>query len=123
MQQLRQVLYTDIPISYPMSYMISYSIFDIPISYTISYLISFAISYTICLRAELVPPLDKEAAGFITSSEAILKDFASKHSLNASTINDLIKDVLKNRLSIRMKLIPTFCSDFKPPSTGVTFRL
>ena len=40
--------------------------------------------------------MDREAAGIITSSEAILKDFASKHSLNASTINDLIKDVLKN---------------------------
>jgi hypothetical protein len=40
--------------------------------------------------------LDKEAAGIITSSEAILKEFASKHSLNAKTINDLIKDVLKN---------------------------
>jgi hypothetical protein len=37
--------------------------------------------------------LDKEAAGIISSSEAILKEFASKHSLNAKTINDLIKDV------------------------------
>ncbi len=44
----------------------------------------------------MVPPLDKEAAGIITGSEAILKEFASRHSLNASTINDLIKDVLKN---------------------------
>ncbi len=40
--------------------------------------------------------MDKEAAGIISSSEAILKEFASKHSLNAGTINDLIKDVLKN---------------------------
>ena len=40
--------------------------------------------------------MDKEAAGIISSSEAILKEFASKHSLNAKTINDLIKDVLKN---------------------------
>jgi hypothetical protein len=47
-------------------------------------------------QAGLVPPLDKEAAGIITGSEEILKEFASKHSLNASTINDLIKDVLKN---------------------------
>jgi hypothetical protein len=76
--------------------MILYHIFDIPISYPISYMISCAISYTICLQAGLVPPLDEEAAGIITSSEAILKQFASKHSLNASTINDLIKDVLKN---------------------------
>ena len=83
------------PISYPMSYMISCRIFDIPISYPISYLISFVISYTIFLRAGLDPPLDKEAGGIITSSEAILKEFASKHSLNASTINDLIKDIRK----------------------------
>jgi hypothetical protein len=40
----------------------------------------------------------KEAAGIISSSAAILKEFASKHwhSLNAKTINDLIKGVLKN---------------------------
>jgi hypothetical protein len=48
------------------------------------------------LQAGLLPPLDKEAAGIITGSEAILKEFASKHSLNASTINSFIKDVLKN---------------------------
>jgi hypothetical protein len=40
--------------------------------------------------------LDKEAAGVITSNEAILKEFALKHSLNACTINDLIKDVPKS---------------------------
>ena len=40
--------------------------------------------------------MDKEAAGIITSSEAILKQFSSKHSLPASAINDLIKEVLKN---------------------------
>jgi hypothetical protein len=74
------------------------------------------------LQAGLLPPLDKEAAGIITGSEAILKEFASKHSLNASTINSFIKDVLKIRLSMRMKLIPTCCSDCKPPSTAVTFR-
>ena len=46
----------------------------------------------------LVPPLDKEASGIITVSEEIinLKAYASKHSLNARAINDLIKDVLKN---------------------------
>ncbi len=48
------------------------------------------------LQAGLVLPLDKEAAGIITGSEAILKEFASKHSLTASAIYDLIKDVLKN---------------------------
>ena len=47
-------------------------------------------------QAGLLPPLDTEAAGIITGSEAILKEFASKHSLNASTINALIKDVLQN---------------------------
>lgn len=78
-----------------MSYMISYCIFDILISYPMSYLISCAIFYTIFLQAGLVPPLDKEAAGIVTSSESILKEFTSKHSLNASTINDLIKDILK----------------------------
>jgi hypothetical protein len=46
----------------------------------------------------LVPLLDREASGIITGSEDILKAFASKHSLNASTlvINDVIKDMLKN---------------------------
>ena len=78
-----------------MSYMILYCIFDILISYPMSYLISCAIFHTIFLQAGLVPPLDKEAAGIITSSESILKEFTSKHSLNASTINDLIKDILK----------------------------
>ena len=48
------------------------------------------------LQAGLVPPLDKEAACIITCSEAIVKEFASKHSLTASAINDLIKDVLKH---------------------------
>jgi hypothetical protein len=65
-------------------------------------------------RAGLVPPLDKETAGIITGSEAILKEFASKHSLNARTINAVIKDELKIQLSMRMKLIPTYCSDCKP---------
>jgi hypothetical protein len=44
----------------------------------------------------LIPPLEKEAAGIISSSEAILKAYATKHSLNARAINDLIKDVLEN---------------------------
>jgi hypothetical protein len=70
-------------------------------------------------QAGFLPPLDKEAAGIITDSEAIFKEFARKHSLNASTINSFIKAVLKN---------PPFnadevdCSDRKPPSTAVTFR-
>ena len=44
----------------------------------------------------LVPPLEKEAAGIISSSEAILKAYTTKRSLNARATNDLIKDVLKN---------------------------
>ena len=47
-------------------------------------------------QAGLLPPLDKEAAGIITGSEAIFKEFATKHSLNASTINSFIKAVLKH---------------------------
>ncbi len=47
-------------------------------------------------QAGFLPPLDKEAAGIITGSEAIFKEFASKHSLNASTINSFIKVILKN---------------------------
>ncbi len=43
----------------------------------------------------MVPFLDMEAAGIITGSEAILEEFASKHSLTASKINALIKSVLK----------------------------
>ena len=41
-------------------------------------------------------PLDKEAADIITTSEAILKQFASRHSLTANAINDFNKNVLKH---------------------------
>ncbi len=44
----------------------------------------------------MVPLLKKEAAGTISGSEAILKAYTTKHSLNARAIHDLIKDVLKN---------------------------
>ena len=44
----------------------------------------------------MVPPLDKEAAGTITGSEAILKELTSKHYLTASIINTLIKYVQQN---------------------------
>ena len=43
-------------------------------------------------QAGLVPPLDKEAAGIITGSEVVLKEsanFASKHSLTASTYSKI----------------------------------
>jgi hypothetical protein len=96
MLQLRQVIYTNILISYLMSHMISYPIlnilisyvilypisypiFNIPISYMISYVISYLISYMIFSQAGLVQPLKKEAAVIITASEAILKQFASRH--------------------------------------------
>jgi hypothetical protein len=45
--------------------------------------------------------LDKEASGSITSSEEILKAVSSKHTIYARTINDLIKDVLKNPIQSR----------------------
>jgi hypothetical protein len=48
------------------------------------------------IRYDMVPPLEKETAGIISSSEAILKAYTSKHSHNARAINDLIKDVQKN---------------------------
>ena len=40
--------------------------------------------------------MDRDAADVITGSEHILKAYADKHSLTATAINDLIKDVLKN---------------------------
>ena len=45
----------------------------------------------------LVPPLEPaEASGIITESEQILKEYASKASLNAKQIKSLIEDVLRN---------------------------
>jgi hypothetical protein len=44
----------------------------------------------------LLPALDRDAADVITGSEHILKAYADKHSLTATAILDLIKDVLKN---------------------------
>ena len=105
--------------SYPMSYMIAYCIFDILISYPISCLISCVISYTIFLQAGLVPPLDEEAEGIITSSESILKEFTLMHSLNASTI--LSKTFYKLLLSIRIKLNTYMLQRLQ--ASGVTFRL
>ena len=78
------------------------------------------------LQAGLLPPLDKEAAGIITGSEAILKEFASKHSLNASTINSFIKDVLKNPAfnadEVDTDMLQRLQASNGPPSTAVTFR-
>jgi hypothetical protein len=47
-------------------------------------------------QAGFLLPLDKEAAGIITDSETIFKEFATKHSLNASTVNSFINDILKS---------------------------
>jgi hypothetical protein len=44
----------------------------------------------------LLPALDRDAADVITGSEHILKAYADKHSLTATAIVDLIKNVLKN---------------------------
>ena len=43
-----------------------------------------------------MPALDRDAADVITGSEHILKAYAEKHSLTATAIVDLIKNVLKN---------------------------
>ena len=45
---------------------------------------------------KLIPPLAPEAAGIITGSEQILKDYASASSLTATDIKRLIEDVLHN---------------------------
>ncbi len=75
-------------------------------------------------QAGFLPPLDQEAADIITDSEAIFKEFATKHFLDARTIKSFIKDIIKNPAFNAdddiMKLIPTCCSDCKPPSTAVT---
>ena len=44
----------------------------------------------------LLPSLDRNAADVIIESEHILKAYADKHSLTATAIVDLIKNVLKN---------------------------
>ena len=45
----------------------------------------------------LVPPLEpEEASGIITGNEQILKEYASRSSLNAKQIVALIEDVLHN---------------------------
>ncbi len=41
----------------------------------------------------LLPALDRDAANVITGSEHILKAYADKHSLTATAIVDLIKNV------------------------------
>ncbi len=43
-----------------------------------------------------MPALDIDATDVITGSEHILKAYADKHSLTATAIVDLIKNVLKN---------------------------
>jgi hypothetical protein len=43
-----------------------------------------------------LPALDRDAAYAITGSEHILKAYTDQHSLTATAIVDLIKNVLKN---------------------------
>jgi hypothetical protein len=43
-----------------------------------------------------MPALDSDMAEVITGSEFIAKAYADRHSLTATAINDLIKNVLKN---------------------------
>jgi hypothetical protein len=43
-----------------------------------------------------MPTLDRDMAEVITGSEFIVKAYADRHSLTATAINDLIKNVLKN---------------------------
>ena len=45
---------------------------------------------------KLISPLAPEAAGIITGSAQILKDYASASSLTANNIKRLIEDVLYN---------------------------
>jgi hypothetical protein len=60
------------------------------------------------LQAGLVPPLEKEVAGIITGSEAILKEFASKHSLNASTIKDVLQNLAFNADEVDTDMLQRF---------------
>uniref|UniRef100_A0A7S0QUG1 Uncharacterized protein n=1 Tax=Cryptomonas curvata TaxID=233186 RepID=A0A7S0QUG1_9CRYP len=56
----------------------------------------FHLSLQEAIEAGLVPALDRDSADVITGSEDIVKAFAVKHSLTATAIVDLIKNVLKN---------------------------
>ena len=45
-----------------------------------------------------MPALDRDMLDVITGSELIVKRFGGRHSLTATAINDLIKNVLQNPL-------------------------
>ncbi len=45
------------------------------------------------VQGGLLPALDRDAADVITGSEHIMKAHADKHSLTATAIKDMIKDV------------------------------
>ena len=84
-----------------------------PYIYTYQYWIEYRIQCCIRSRTRyvtyvfnqegFVPPLDIDSASVLTGSEHILKAYASKHNLTAAAINDLIKDVLKPRISIQTR--------------------
>ncbi len=66
------------------------------ISYTMCYIV-YNVLYNVLMQDGLVPPLDpEEAAGIITGSEHILKDYARKASLKSKDIKALIEVVLHN---------------------------
>ena len=48
------------------------------------------------VQGGLLPPLDRDAEDGIIGSESIIKVYADKHSLTATALLDLIKNVLKN---------------------------
>ena len=89
------------------------------------YSIRYRIRYRVrCLifqfeQGGLLPALDRDAADVITGSEHILKAYAEKHSLTATAIVDLIKNVLKNpefnANSMQTALTLTCCSAFRLP--------
>ncbi len=64
--------------------------------------IQYSIRYCIrCLiflfeQRGLLPALGRDTADVTTGSEHILKSYADKHSLTATAIVDLIKNVFKN---------------------------
>jgi hypothetical protein len=70
--------------------------------YSIRYRIQYRVQYRVrCFifqfeQGGLLPVLDRDAVDVITGSEHVLKSYADKHSLTATAIVDLTKNVLKN---------------------------
>jgi predicted RNA-binding protein associated with RNAse of E/G family len=82
--------------------------------YDIVYDIVCDILYAVVMQDGLVPALEpEEASGIITASEQIVKEYASKASLNAKQIKSLIEESKKTFFAIMLSMpltwIPT-CS-------------